>query len=176
MPHAYRLFSFIIILLFSGSLTGCAGGAVHSKPGTATTVILIRHAERTDITKVLTDKGHERAQALVEAVGDMNITAIYSPNLERNLDTVRPLADHLGIAITIKPKISMPRVNEIVNEMLTLHSGETVLWVGNVSGNLGSIYWRLGGKGDGPFNYGEMFILTVPDQGPTRVVKTRYGL
>ena len=176
MQHANRLPAFILVLLFAALITGCATGRTHSLPGTETTVILIRHAERTQVTKVLTEEGHARAQALVEAVGDMKITAIYSPDLERNLDTVRPLADHLGIDITVKPKISMPKVNAIVDEMLSQHSGETVLWVGNISGNLGSIYWRLGGKGDGPFNYGEMFILTVPDHGTTSVVKTRYGL
>lgn len=154
---------------------GCMGARVHAKPGTSTTVILIRHADRDDIGH-LTSQGHARAKALIDTVGHMGIAAIYSPNLERNIDTVKPLAEHLGIPITLKPKISMPKAYDIAKELVTQHAGSVVLWVGNVSGNLEAIHYRLGGKGEGPTKYGQLFIMTVRDEGPTKVVKSHFGM
>ncbi len=170
-------FNFSLLLLGSLilllSIPGC-GPTLHSKPGTTTTVILIRHVERDDYGR-LTEAGKERALALVDAVGDMGITAIYSPNLERNLETVEPLARHLGIEVTLTPKVSMPMVGSISQEILTEHAGEVVLWVGNVSGNLQAIYSRLGGEGDGPLKYGQLYIIKVADSGPAQVEKTSFG-
>jgi len=112
---------------------------------------------------------------LVDALSNMDITAIYSPNLERCLDTVAPLANHLAIDITLIPRISKDTADKIVAEILTKHAGEVVLLVGNGSGNLRSLHQRLGGTGDGPYPYGELYIYTIPDQGPVKVVKSRYG-
>ncbi len=172
--HTRQKISLVAIIVFlSIIVVGCAS-ALHSKPGTTTTVILIRHADRDDLGE-LTAQGHARARALVDAVGNMDIAAIYSPDLSRNIDTVKPLALHLGIDITYTPKVSMPMVGKIANEILTKYAGRTVLWVGNVSGNLQAIYHRLGGKDRGPLDYGQLFILTIPDQGPTRVAKSSFG-
>ena len=145
MPLKHRYAIFIIIVFFLFMAESC-GTVLKSKPGTTTTVILIRHANRDEVGH-LTSRGRERARSLVAAVGNMGISAIYSPNLERNIDTVKPLADHLGIDITLTPKISLFQVGEISKEILTQHAGEVVLWVGNVSGNLQAIYHRLGGEG-----------------------------
>ena len=171
MKALNRLIILCITTFLIGTLVGCTA-KVHSKSGTTTTIILTRHAERTAITKVLTDKGRARAEALVEAAGKLNITAIYSPDLVRNLDTVRPLAKHLGIDITIVS--SKPDVDEVVKTMLAKHAGEVVLWVGNTT-NLGGIYYKLGGTLAVPDNYGDLCILKIKDQGSTEVFKTRYG-
>jgi len=170
----------LVILFVTGflvsTLNGCAAYMSHSKPGTETTIILTRHAEKTVVTKVLTEKGKARAKALVEAVvkelGDKKITAIYSPDLARNLDTVRPLAKHVNIDITIVGSNPVP--NEVVKTILTQHSGGVILWVGNTT-NLSDIYSQLGGKGDAPDNYGDLFIMNIKDQGAPEVVKTSYG-
>jgi hypothetical protein len=159
--------------MFVTGLASCIGPRVHSKPGTTTTVVLIRHADRDEDYR-LTAKGHARAEALVDAVGDMGITAIFSPDLQRNIDTVKPLADHLGVEITLKSS-SMGKAGEIARELVNKHAGSTVLWVGNVTGNLQAIYYRLGGKGRGPLEYGDLYILTVADEGPAKVIKSRFG-
>ena len=174
MQQENRLLILAFIFLLVGCSVGCAGSKVPSKPGTTTTVILIRHAER-DNFFILTAQGRERAKALVDTVSDMGITAIYSPDLERNLDTVTPLANHLGIDITLTPRISHPMVDKIVSKILTKHVGEVVLLVGNGSGNLRSLHNRLGGTGDGPYQYGDLYIYSIPEQGPVKVIKARYG-
>jgi len=174
MQHENRFLILAITFLLLGCSVGYAESKVPSKPETTTTIILIRHAERDNFFNI-TAQGRERAKALVDAVSDMGITAIYSPDLERNLDTVTHLANHLGIDITLTPRISKPMVDKIVSEILTKHTGKVVLLVGNGSGNLRSLHHRLGGKGDGPYQYGDLYVYSIPDQGPVKVIKARYG-
>jgi hypothetical protein len=155
-------------------ILGCFGPKNDSIPERITTIILIRHAER-DNFFILTDHGHNRAKALVDAVGAMDITAIYSPNIERDLDTVKPIANHLGINITLIAKINKSTVEKIVGDILAKHTGEVVLLVGNGSGNLRRIHQRLGGTGDGPYLYGDLFIYSITGQGAAKITKMRYG-
>lgn len=134
-----------LVILQVAILLGCAA-PIASDPGTTTTVILIRHAERTTVTKLLTERGRENAKALVQEIGDMKISHIYSPKLARNMDTVRPLADHLKIKIIIWPdKGSALDAEGFAAELLKKHAGETVLWVGNTI-NLPPLYYALGGQ------------------------------
>lgn len=174
-------------------LSGCSSapslkpGSVLSAPGTTTTVILVRHAERAKELgeSALTPEGRQRAQALVAAIGGKEITAIYAPDRGRNRETVQPLATHLGVAITLIPEARLSNTrrfaDEFVQEVLSKHAGGMVVWVGNKSpigiwgGNLKEIYLRLGGTGDAPGKYDDLFIITIPDQGSVQVQKTTYG-
>jgi hypothetical protein len=174
-------------------LPGCSSappakpGSVLSPPGTATTLILVRHAERAKEPgeSALTPEGRQRAQALVAAIGEKKITAIYSPDRGRNRETVQPLAAHLGLTITLIPEARLSNTrrfaDEFVQEVLAKHAGGVVVWVGNNSpvgiwgGNLKEIYQRLGGTGDAPGKYDDLFIITIPDQGSVQVQKTTYG-
>jgi hypothetical protein len=175
MRHTLRPFTLLVAVSLAGTALGCAAVQVHSKPGTTTTVILTRHADRDEGAAELNATGIERAKALVEAVSHLGVTAIYSPDVERNLATVRPLARRLGIEITLTPAVSVWAAGSIVDEILDKHAGGVVVWVGNVSGNLQAMYHRLGGTGSSPVEYGDLRILTIPDKGPVTVVKTRYG-
>jgi hypothetical protein len=157
------LFAFV----FAAALAGCAG-PLKSPPGTITTVILIRHAERLHLSDDLDEDGRIRAAALPAAVADLDIAAIYSPNLQRNLNTIRPLAEQRGIEIVIADPMSAPE------RMIAGHPGQIVLWVGNTT-NLGNIMGRLGGEGEPPNTYGDLYILTIPDDGPTTIAKRHFG-
>lgn len=175
MKKATRVVIFFLGIALAGVFAGCLMGPVHSKPGTTTTVILVRHADRVSFEDELTAKGRARAGALVAALSGARVTAIYSPDLKRNLDTVRPLATRVGVDITVKPNLSVLTAREVVDEILSQHAGGVVVMVGNVTGNLQAVYNLLGGTGAGPNEYGDLFILTVPDQGPTKVDKRRFG-
>lgn len=154
--------------------TGCATFTHSEFDATAaaktTTIILTRHGDRDPLAEELNDKGRLRAEALVEAVSDMNITAIYSPDLKRNLDTAQPLATRLGIEVQV---LSSSR-NQVVTTILTRHPGEVVIWIGN-SGNLKDIYSLLGGEGTPPTTYGDLYIVEVNNSGNPEVTKKRYG-
>lgn len=148
---------------------GCAT-VTHSRPGTTTTIILTRHGDRDPLAEELNDKGRLRAEALIEAVAGMNISAIYSPDLKRNLDTAKPLAKHLGI----KVEVISPSKNAVTTAILTKHPGEVVIWIGN-SHNLTGIYSLLGGEGAPPTTYGDLYIVEVKDSGDPIVTRKRYG-
>ncbi|MGD2117707.1 MAG: histidine phosphatase family protein [Chromatiales bacterium] len=161
----------LIFLLALAGLAGCST-AIKSPEGTTTTVILVRHAERTTFTKVLTEAGKKRAAALVRTLDGIEIDAIYSPDLVRNIDTVKPLAQQRGLTIILVD--SKPDTQEVAKRLLHDHPGSTVLWVGNTT-NLPSIYADLGGQGEAPMQYGDLFILNVPDKGFTKVTKKYFG-
>ena len=118
----------------------------------------------------INDKGQERATALVDTVGHMPITAIYSPDQVRNLETAEPLAKHLGIKIRIVPT----NMYHVVTTMLTEHPGEVVVWVGN-KGNLIQIYDVLDGEGEPPLSYGDLYIMTIKEKDRPDVNRLRYG-
>ncbi len=163
----------LVAAALAGELAGCV--AQRSRPGTTTTVILTRHADRTGESDELNETGVERARALVEAVRGMGVTAIYSPNSGRNVATVEPLSTALGIPITRTPQVTLFVAQSIAREILDKHAGGVVVFVGNVSGNLQALNQLLGATGAGPIEYGELHILTVPDDGPATVEKRRYG-
>ncbi|MBI4582041.1 MAG: hypothetical protein HY718_20255 [Planctomycetes bacterium] len=69
-----------------------------------------------------------------------------------------------------------------MQEILTEHFGETVLFCGNMGSVFGTttsindeMYRRLGGTGRAPERYQDIYIAVVPEEGPTRFIKTEYG-
>ena len=120
-------------------------------------------------------EGQARARALVDVVANMGITAIYSPKLGRNLETAQPLADKLGIEITVTEDLWTFSVDELADEILSEHAGGVALFVGNVSGNLMAMHAYLGGEGKGPVNYGDMAIFKISDQGAESVTYSRFS-
>jgi phosphohistidine phosphatase SixA len=177
MKIASRLNTFALALVFTSLLTGCAidqGSdlSYHADTGVATTVILTRHGDRDSASNVLNEKGRARALALVGEIGDMNITAIYCPNLVRNIDTARPLANHLGVKIETFDDMS--KVHDVIASIMDQHRGETILWVGNTS-NLPQFYFKLGGEGAPPTKYGDLFIIKLKGKASPEIVRNRYG-
>lgn len=141
---------------------------VNSPPGTTTTLILLRHADRNVFSENLDDDGRARAAALPAALEGVHIDAIYSPDLARNLDTVAPLAKQRGLTANVIP------VSRVAARLVGENPGKTVLWVGNTT-NLEGIYEDIGGEGPPPVVYGDLFIAQVPDKGPAQVTKLHYG-
>src|SRR3954470_14840978 len=73
-------------------------------PGT-TTVLIVRHGEKVsqDVDAPLSDAGRQRAEALAETAAGAAVTVIYSSQFTRNKDTVRPLSERTGVAVTEYP-------------------------------------------------------------------------
>ncbi|HEY5729581.1 MAG TPA: histidine phosphatase family protein, partial [Anaerolineales bacterium] len=72
-------------------------------------LLLIRHGEN-DYTKThklagrlpkvhLNEHGQKQAQALAEALAQVQVKAIYSSPLERAMETAKPIAKSLGLTI-----------------------------------------------------------------------------
>ncbi len=165
-------------------LTSCVPAFV--PPGTTTTFILVRHAERDPgLDPPLNEEGMIRAEALLNVLRENGVTAIYCTDLLRNRATVQPLADELGLTLNvINPAlyINTPSAADlVVNQMLANDAGGTVLWCGNIGSTAGTtgineeIYKRLGGTGTSPDRYRDLYVMVVPAGMPPHVVKARYG-
>lgn len=152
-------------------LAGCASGP-QLPTDTVSRVVMIRHTERTQVTKELTEAGRERAAALPGALQDLPIAAIYSPDLKRNIATAMPLSKDRGIDITLIQEGTSWEA--VAQRLVSDHPGKTVLWVGN-RGNLISLYALLGGSNEPPLEYGEIVILRVSGDRPVQEERRHFG-
>lgn len=169
-------------------VSGCSLLSAQSPFGTKTTIILVRHAERDPgADPPLNAEGQVRAQSLLAALGDAGITEIYCTDLIRNRATAQPLADKLGLQLHLvsesKFEHTAATATELLQRWLSQHAGGVILWVGNVGssqfpnepGINQEIFSRLGGTGNAPIHYEDLFIVTVRDVGPPRIVRATYG-
>ena len=148
----------------------------------ATTVIVIRHAEK-DLSAVAVDPplnqaGEARAALLARMFGDAKILgrvdAIYVSPALRNRLTAAPLAARLGIAETVAPADD-PRA--LARRVLHEHAGGRVLIVGHID-TVPRIVAALNGDPKipeiGEQEYGTMYIVTVPRIGHTNLLRMNY--
>ncbi len=78
----------------------------------AMTVFLVRHASASgrtalpdDLDRTLDPTGWEQAKSIIDLLGERDITEIYSSRATRCVQTVEPLAAHLGLSIQIHPAL-----------------------------------------------------------------------
>ena len=141
--------------------------------GPATTVLLVRHADRQGSDDALSAEGTVRAQALAQVMGKSGIRAIFTSDAARTQQTAAPAATALGIT-----PVAAKDVREVVRTIHTSHSGQKVLVVGH-SNTVPQIIAALGGPavtiGEGEFD--NLYVLTIshcPWQSVT-LTNLRYG-
>ncbi|MDJ0627845.1 MAG: histidine phosphatase family protein [Rhodobacter sp.] len=153
---------FLACLFF---LAACASpGQVAVPP--ATTLIVLRHADRTGDD--LNATGIARAEALVTALDGIPIDAIYAPGIQRNLDTAAPLAQARGLDIQ-----RIPAENPAAR-LMAAGAGKTIVWVGN-KGNLQSIWDAIAAPEPAPLQYGDLYFVTRARVGSPLVERRRFG-
>lgn len=161
---------------------------VNSRPGTTTTIIIVRHAERDEgLDPPLNAEGVIRAAALADVLKQNGVTAIYCADFLRNRQTCDAVGEMLGITSNLvsQARLALTKTlaNDLVNEILDLHAGGVVLWVGNTgpaiegvqSGNLQELYARLGGTGTPPVRYRDLYIAIIPEEGDVHFIEASYG-
>jgi len=121
-----------------------------------TTLIVLRHADRFEDN--LNKRGIARAAALVPALEGIAIDRIYSPGLQRNLDTVAPLAKQRDITVIRHP------TSGVAKGVVAANPGRTILWVGNKT-NLRNLWKDIAAQDPPPLEYGDLFIVTRGAQG-----------
>jgi hypothetical protein len=151
-----RILAFLLAMFFCSPVLG------------DTIVLLTRHGDRDTLAEDLNEQGRARALALVDAVAEFDIAAIYAPDKKRNLDTAAPLAAKLGLPVTILPEF------EATAPLRDDHPGRAVVWIGNTD-NLVKIYEQLGGTGAPPEFYGDLYILTLAEGAPPTIETRHYG-
>ena len=146
---------------------------------TVTTVILIRHADRTpDGTPdppgpSLNDKGMARSKKLVHVLSKAGIQAIYTSQFTRSKMTAKPFsAKHPGV-----PTVRLDEATDLKDHILTHHGGQTVLVVGH-SDTVPQLIALLGGPSlpiidDCEFD--NLFVLVRHSATSASVTKLKYG-
>ena len=147
-------------------------------PAQATTVILVRHAEKAPAPAsdpLLSEAGQARAAALAEALADAGVQVVITTPFQRTRLTAAPLAEKRGLApqtVAVSPT-HVADVARAVRE----HKGKTVLVVGH-SNTIPAIVGALGGPKLGDLcdaQYAQLFTLVIPEQGTPSLVRAQYG-
>jgi broad specificity phosphatase PhoE len=142
-----------------------------------TTVILVRHAEKSTAPKdnpVLSDAGKARADHLAEMLSKAGVQSIYTSQFERTKLTAEPLAKKLAIDVTV---IDAAKSDEFANAIRTKKGGQTVLVVGH-SNSLPEIIRALGGPEIPELDdneYDSLFVLSVPESGESKLLKLKFN-
>ncbi|HMV32466.1 MAG TPA: phosphoglycerate mutase family protein [Gemmatimonadales bacterium] len=148
----------------------------------ATTVILVRHAEKADTTAdpALSEAGVSRARALAHGLARFPLAAIYVSEYRRTALTAQPVAAVLHLSPIAVPVGQDPhaQAQAIRTAVGLLPRGSAALVVGH-SNTLPGIIQALGGP---PIDnlcdaeYATMFVLELPGGGlPPRLLRTGYG-
>ena len=147
-----------------------------------TTMIFVRHAEKALIPvddPGLTPAGQARAAELARQLVDADVVAgvdaVYSTPYRRTVDTVKPVADALGLDINLYD----PDDNEaVLEQILKVHKGKIILVVGH-SNTLPTLIADLGAsKLVPPINeseYDNIYVVSIPWFGKTKTIRLRYG-
>ena len=143
-----------------------------------TTVILVRHAEKiidpNNPDVELSSAGQVRAQEIARMFADAGINAIYATQYKRTQQTVKPLADKLGLTPTI---VNSKNTTDLIGQIRAQHSGQTIFIAGH-NNTVPEIIAALGGPQYSTIpetEYDNLYIVTVYRTGKAKVVKMKYG-
>ncbi len=143
-----------------------------------TTIILVRHAEKiidpnnNDVD--LSAAGQARAQEIARMFGDAGVNAIYATQYKRTQETVKPLADKIGVPVTV---MNSKSTGDLLAQIRAQHSGQTIFIAGH-NNTVPEIIEALGGPKYPTIpetEYDNMYVVTVYRTGKAKVVKMKYG-
>ena len=143
-----------------------------------TTVILVRHAEKVidpnNADPDLSQAGETRARELLRMFSDSGINAIYATQYKRTQQTVKPLADKLGLPII---QVNSKNTTDLLTQIRSQHRGQTIF----ISGHNNTVPEIIAALGGPQFpiipesEYDNLYIVTVYRTGKAKVVKMKYG-
>jgi broad specificity phosphatase PhoE len=177
---AFALLTMVVstLLIAPVRLAGNAA-AMQSAPAAPTTVILVRHGEKTIVPPENKDPdisvaGQARAAELARMFSGSGIGSVYSSQYKRTQQTAKPLADKLGIPVT---QVEARNTAEVAKQIRAGAAGQVVLVVGH-NNTVPELIAALGGP-KLPIipetEYDNLFILTVQSDGTAKLLKMKYG-
>jgi phosphohistidine phosphatase SixA len=141
----------------------------HHKPQVIT-VVIVRHAERAN--DVLTEDGEKRAETLARLLSNSGVSAIFSTNYTRTIETANNTAERLGIPIQF---YTLPQ--EVSDLIKSEYAGKVVLVVGH-SNTVPQTIQALGVSSapqiSGEFN--NLFIVTIRHDGIASLTHLKYDI
>ena len=171
-----------LVLLATAAIAAPAPAAPSGTAAGATTVVLVRHAEKGEggADPSLSDAGRSRAEALAAAVAGLKLDAIIVSDTKRSSETAGPAAKARGLQPTIAPTAggAPAHVKAVVEAIRAAPRGSAVLVVGH-SNTLPLIIAALGGPEIPVLCEGEfapMLVLELPSAGGSpRLLRASYG-
>ena len=169
--------SCLALITLLGAITVPADSRVVDQPGMI--VILVRHAEKTVVPPEnkdpdLSQAGLARAQELARMFGSTGIAAIYATQYKRTQQTVKPLADKLGLPVT---QVEAKKTSELVKQIRSRNAGQVIFIAGH-NNSVPEIIAALGGP-QLPIipeeEFDNLYILTVQSDGSAKLLKMKYG-
>jgi broad specificity phosphatase PhoE len=149
--------------------------------GEATTVIVVRHAEKmTDSSDPsLSMDGKVRAATLGQMLADVELSAILSTPFKRTTGTVAGIAKARGLEVTITPIDDglAKHVEDIARRIKEDHAGGAVLVVGH-SNTVPAIVGALGIDGVSELtekDYDDLFVVNIDESGVAHLMHLHYG-
>ncbi len=142
----------------------------------ATTILVVRHAEKPGQADSLSAAGFDRAQILAHVAATAGVQAVYCSDTRRAQLTAEPVAKKLGITPTVYPG---KETDAVVASIFAEHEGGVVLVVGH-SNTVAKIIAAAGGPNIPDLSEDEfdrLFVVVVPPcrRGPSTLVDLQYG-
>ena len=173
-PVAVRCFLLIALLT-----TALFPVGVRATKQPALTLILVRHAEKRIVPPEnkdpdLSPAGQARAEELARMFGDSGVAAIYATQYKRTQQTVKPLADKLGLPVT---QVEAKKTADLVKQIRAHNAGQVVFIAGH-NNTVPEIIAAMGGP-QLPIipetEYDNLYILTIYKDGTAKLLKMKYG-
>ena len=145
----------------------------------ATTLILVRHAERADTSRdsPLSETGHVRARALQDALVGSGIDLIVVSQYQRTAETAAPLATALRLRPRVEPLEGETPIAaaRLAQRLMVEEAGRTILIVSHSDTVPAMLNALMGSDLPELDRYGDLFILTASPSAQPRVVTARFG-
>ena len=148
-----------------------------SLPDTATTFILVRHAETSGAgaNPGLSVAGQARAETLKNMLAPLTLSAVYSTNYNRTMQTAQPVATAKGLPIL---QYDPTDPEALIDPALVNFPKGIVLIVGH-SNTTPEFINAMTGTQDAPFiaeaDYDNLFIVQVNERGDATLLQLKYG-
>ena len=173
-PIAVR--SFLVIALLAAIAFPAAVRPIDQPP---MILILVRHAEKKIVPPEnkdpdLSPAGQARAEELARMFGDTGIAAIYVTQYKRTQQTVKPLADRLGLTAI---RIDAKETKELVKQIRSRNAGQVIFIAGH-NNSVPEIIAAMGGPQLSIIpetEFDNLYILIVQGDGSARLLKMKYG-
>ena len=164
------------LLLLVGWLVATHAAYAAGQADQPITVILVRHAERADDSadSALSPAGRNRADLLARMLSDCHPDALYATVYRRTQQTLQPLADAVGLPISVLPSAS---VDQLVDQARSQNPGGVVV-IASHSDKVPTLVERLTGKSIVPLGHNEysrLYILYLTGPGRGQVLELHFG-
>jgi broad specificity phosphatase PhoE len=147
-----------------------------------TTVIFVRHAEKMATPADdpgLSPAGERRVAELTRQLVDADVVAgidaVYSTPYRRTEETVRPVAEALGLPLN---SYDAADTEAIMEHIVREHKGKIILVAGH-SNTLPALIGNMGASKKVPEindnEYDNIYIVSIPWFGKTKTIRLRYG-